>query len=96
MQAPARGTERQYDEEHVEPTATAMVLRAHITQPPADIRDVARQLLIDATGVDEPRVRSLVLDDVRAVDQVHYAAADDWAGFTDSPMLIFAASSTML
>ena len=57
---------------------------------------MARQLLIVATGADKPRVRSLALDHIRAVNQVHCAADDDWAGFTDSPMPTVAALSTML
>ena len=80
----------------MERTASANVLPAHTAPPPADIRDVARQLLIDAPGADKPSVRSLALGHIRAMNQVHYAADDDWAGFTDSPMPTVAASSTML
>ena len=50
-----------YDAEHVEPTASAKVLRAHTTPPPTSIREDASRMLALATGADEPRLRSALL-----------------------------------
>ena len=51
-----------YDAEHVEPTTSPKVLRAHTTAPPVDIREIASGLLQLATGADEPGLRAAILE----------------------------------
>ena len=58
-----------YDKEHVEPTASAKVLRALASPPPADVREHVTRLLMSASGDDEAAVRAAILDYAREIDE---------------------------
>ncbi len=59
-----------YDEEHVEATASAKVLRALAPPPPVDVRDHVRRMLAIAGGEEEGALRDALLDYVRDVDEL--------------------------
>ena len=56
-----------YDAEHVEPTASAKVLRAIAPPSSLDVREHVRQLLAMATGADEGALRLALLGYVRGI-----------------------------
>ena len=69
-----------YDAEHVEPTMSSKVLRAHTTPPPSTIREDAFAMLLIATGADEPALRRAILEYARGLGDtrpVRSRAADE-------------------
>jgi len=59
-----------YDEEEVEPTASAKVLRALAPPPPSSVRDDVRRMLAVAGGENDGALRDALLDYVRETDEV--------------------------
>ncbi len=67
-----------YEEEHVEPTSVAKVLRATPQVPPADVRDQVHGLLALATGGREVELRAALLDyAMRSVEPSRVEDDDD-------------------
>ena len=60
-----------YDAELVEPTTSSKVLRARTTPPPSTIREDAREMLLMATGADEPGLRRAILEYARGLKDIH-------------------------
>ena len=59
-----------YDAEQVEPTASAKVLRAIASPPPADVREHVMRILALATGDREPELSAALLDYARVSEVV--------------------------
>ena len=57
-----------YDAELVEPTTSSKVLRARTTPPPSTIREDACEMLLMATGADEPGLRRAILEYARGLE----------------------------
>jgi FlaA1/EpsC-like NDP-sugar epimerase len=57
-----------YDEEQVEPTSSAKVLRVTAAASPRDVRADVNDMLVLATGADEPALGQMLLEYVRRTD----------------------------
>jgi FlaA1/EpsC-like NDP-sugar epimerase len=65
-----------YDAEQAEPTTSAKVLRAHTMPPPSNIREDCVELLLMATGADEPGLRQAILDYTRELETLPSMAGE--------------------
>jgi FlaA1/EpsC-like NDP-sugar epimerase len=64
-----------YDTEHVEPTASAKVLRAIAPPPPTDVRAHVERILAFATGEREQELGAAMLDYARRAEEVDTTTA---------------------